>query len=172
MILFTYLSLLKCSLSPFGCEGCMHARVRTHTRTHTHDCMVYTETHISTDPSLSSRATKWALKASQPITSHSLYPVLLLTPSLFSLSYTFTHTLTHTHTHTHTTLPFFFFFLSALSLLQHCPPSRGEEESYFRPKWKAVHLEFGFGLHLDAKRREKHSLSEESWLCACVCVSR
>lgn len=39
-------------------------------------------------------------------------------------------------------------------------------ESYFRPKWKAVHLEFGFGLRLDARR---HKVESEG-VCVCVCV--
>lgn len=39
-------------------------------------------------------------------------------------------------------------------------------ESYFRPKWKAVHLEFGFGLRLDARRRKV----ESERVCVSVCV--
>ena len=119
MILFTYLSSLKCSLSPLSCDECL----RVHTHTHRVSiCLSKTHVHSRTDPQL----WQWGSQHrpfSRPFPSNPTHSLMDHTSSSIVLGRS-----------NSTVLP------------------RGEGRIIFSPKWKAVHLEFGVGLHLDVKR--------------------
>lgn len=130
--LYTYLSLLKCWIAPFGFEACYRC-ICAQTHTHLRCSSRSTHIHIRAASALWQQSRPWMPASPSHLT-------------IFTL-----RSLSHTHISV-----CFFLGCTMLTTLK--------KSHIFRPKWEVMHSQFGFGLHLGAKKREKH------WFTLYLCV--